>query len=487
MGGVVSSIFGSENEYHADAIAPNQLNYQYGGEYGFDRRQAQKYADMGAAAQGRQGVGVDYTQANIDRQRSLGARQGEVGIANAMRDRAMGRTGSIAGQQARRDMQQMQAQQMSAAASARGGAGLALAQQGAANNMANAASGISGQAQINAARERMAAEQAAMGAYGQIRGGDMASQQAAAQRSQYAAGLQDQQRARNDAFQMSMSQLENNVHGNQLAARGNYEAQFANNQNAAHQINSGVARQNADTNQQNASQLMSAAGNVAGLLMMSDGSSKNVGPRVDMSSANRSMAGAMYKYKDEYTPAEQAPGEANVGPMADAMAKDPIASTAVREGPDGKKYLDMTKSLKLVMSGVADLQRKYDALAGVEKRASGGPVDAGQPYIVGENGPELMVPQQPGIIVPNRGPAITNPMASAMSEPFASGQQDGQGWGQSLGSAIGGGINKARGLNPDGSEKPKKKPADEKTGGGGGSPMSSFAKPPMGLKLGLFR
>jgi phage-related minor tail protein len=34
-------------------------------------------------------------------------------------------------------------------------------------------------------------------------------------------------------------------------------------------------------------------------------------------------------------------------------------------------------------------------------RASGGPVDAGTPYLVGEQGPELFVPQSAGAIAPN--------------------------------------------------------------------------------------
>jgi len=42
-----------------------------------------------------------------------------------------------------------------------------------------------------------------------------------------------------------------------------------------------------------------------------------------------------------------------------------------------------------------------DFLLGTEKRASGGPVSAFQPYIVGERGPELFVPGASGQIVPN--------------------------------------------------------------------------------------
>jgi phage-related minor tail protein len=40
-------------------------------------------------------------------------------------------------------------------------------------------------------------------------------------------------------------------------------------------------------------------------------------------------------------------------------------------------------------------------------RASGGPVEAGSAYLVGENGPELFVPQTSGAIAPNARPSIT--------------------------------------------------------------------------------
>ena len=42
-------------------------------------------------------------------------------------------------------------------------------------------------------------------------------------------------------------------------------------------------------------------------------------------------------------------------------------------------------------------------------RASGGPVDAGLAYLVGEQGPELFVPQSAGAIVPNGTPAPQRP------------------------------------------------------------------------------
>lgn len=40
----------------------------------------------------------------------------------------------------------------------------------------------------------------------------------------------------------------------------------------------------------------------------------------------------------------------------------------------------------------------------IEGREYGGPVNASQPYVVGENGPELFVPEQQGTVVPNGNP-----------------------------------------------------------------------------------
>jgi phage-related minor tail protein len=39
--------------------------------------------------------------------------------------------------------------------------------------------------------------------------------------------------------------------------------------------------------------------------------------------------------------------------------------------------------------------------AGVTEKATGGPVSAGSPYIVGERGPELFMPSGSGTIIPN--------------------------------------------------------------------------------------
>jgi hypothetical protein len=57
------------------------------------------------------------------------------------------------------------------------------------------------------------------------------------------------------------------------------------------------------------------------------------------------------------------------------------------------------------------LQTRTSGAPQPQPRAAGGPVNPGQPYLVGEQGPEVMVPQQPGQIVPNPQTAGPNPMA----------------------------------------------------------------------------
>jgi hypothetical protein len=87
-----------------------------------------------------------------------------------------------------------------------------------------------------------------------------------------------------------------------------------------------------------------------------------------MRDANLSMAPSSYEYKPQYTPPDQRPGEKNVGPMANKMDADPIARTAIVRDPNtGLLAIDKTKGLKLVMGGLADLQRQVDQLEGARR------------------------------------------------------------------------------------------------------------------------
>jgi hypothetical protein len=82
-----------------------------------------------------------------------------------------------------------------------------------------------------------------------------------------------------------------------------------------------------------------------------------------MAAANRSQEGYAYAYKPEFAQAEgQKPGEANVGPIAQNMAANPVARTAVKQSDDGLLQLDLSKLSKLHSAGIASLQDQVDAL-----------------------------------------------------------------------------------------------------------------------------
>ncbi len=103
-------------------------------------------------------------------------------------------------------------------------------------------------------------------------------------------------------------------------------------------------------------------------LAMSDPRAKTDVHDNPMADANRSMAPSSYEYKPEFTPPEQQTGEVNVGPMADKMEANPVAKTAIVKDPQtGLLAIDKTKGLKLVMGGLADLQRQVDRMRGARQ------------------------------------------------------------------------------------------------------------------------
>ena len=94
-----------------------------------------------------------------------------------------------------------------------------------------------------------------------------------------------------------------------------------------------------------------------------------------------------------------------------------------------------------------------------EERAKGGPVNSGQPYIVGEKGPELFVPNNNGGIVPHyavgglvKGMAgILGPVAAQMILPSLGskiGSKVGGEQGAGIGSAVGSGLGMASWMIP---------------------------------------
>lgn len=249
--------FGDTSQYD-----PNQFNYG-GNRYGAADA-ANRYRGMAENAQGRAPVQADFSGAQPDYQYAAGHaamaggdRDAASNVANLMYQRATGAVPSIAQQQAAIGMRQNQAMQMAGAASARGPAGLALAQQNAANGIANGNAQISGQAQVNAAQERMQAEQAASGAYGNLYGMDANSRDAEIARQQYGAnlatqqqqfnsGLGMQQRGLNDAMTLGMTGYETGVQNAQLNANMQQQGLLANSFQSSQGQRLGLNQSNAD-------------------------------------------------------------------------------------------------------------------------------------------------------------------------------------------------------------------------------------------------
>lgn len=101
-------------------------------------------------------------------------------------------------------------------------------------------------------------------------------------------------------------------------------------------------------------------------MIPSDKLAKNVdGEENAMAGANRAMTPSVYEYKPGFAEESgQKRGEKNVGPMAQNMAADPVASVAIVKRPDGYLAIDKDKGLKLVMGGLSDLQRQVDSMKG---------------------------------------------------------------------------------------------------------------------------
>jgi hypothetical protein len=196
-------------------------HYEYGGWSGGAAEAAGRYARLGSDAQGRQGAQINTGNINADRGLNLGARSAGVSMADLLAARANGSMPSIAGMRANQDISRALADQSSVAASARGPAALALAQQNQANNSAAAMGNISNSAQINTAQEQLNNTVAAGQAYNSVRAGDQGLQGADAATAISQAQMDNAKADSNDRYQLGMTGYETGVQGAQLQAQGN--------------------------------------------------------------------------------------------------------------------------------------------------------------------------------------------------------------------------------------------------------------------------
>jgi hypothetical protein len=88
-------------------------------------------------------------------------------------------------------------------------------------------------------------------------------------------------------------------------------------------------------------------------------------PRNDMAEAARSMRAVPYAYKPGFAQREgQAPGEVNVGPVAQEMEKSKVGATLVKPDPrgSGMRVIDQPKMTKALGGIVANQQDQIDEL-----------------------------------------------------------------------------------------------------------------------------
>jgi phage-related minor tail protein len=83
---------------------------------------------------------------------------------------------------------------------------------------------------------------------------------------------------------------------------------------------------------------------------------------------------------------------------AATMFEDALADAVINGKAD---FDDLANHLKQVLAKAMIQKFITGPIMGLFGLAKGGPAKAGQPYIVGEEGPELFVPKNSGTVVPN--------------------------------------------------------------------------------------
>lgn len=316
-------------------------------------READRYLGMANAAQGRGAYQLDNSMANADRD----AFNAQMGVGNSDRmlqlqalaqqqksaDRydamARGEGPSLARALMDTGMNNVRAQQASAAASARGPAGLAMAQQNAAANAANAGQQLAGQMGAVRAQEQLGAMQgyaqsvqgiqnAAAGIRGQDYGaaGMYNQSRGLSQQGSIAQGqLEANQRAMNDAYQMGMENNRKAVYGAQLGA--NFEDRAA--IDRGHQVGAGIqSGQDARTDKY----LGAGASAVGSMMAMSD--VRNKEDIQDISAGQTVGRGLQYA-------GSSLSGQA-LPPMAPTRAHSSASGPSVPKSSDAPKVSDDT-------------------------------------------------------------------------------------------------------------------------------------------------
>lgn len=346
IGGAVSNVLGTKNKYQANPYQPNESNFQYGGRPGGADEAANRYQGQANSA------GVE---ANVHRRNAGAARNSQNDALGLMQQAANGNAPSRAEILGRAQADQAASAQQSLAASARGPAALALAQQNAAANTANAQTQIATQAMGQRADEMAQARNAYMQGATGIRGQDIGAQANARQ------------------FQLGMTTAEQNVRNAQLGAGQNLESLKSSGTSAANSVNAGVSGQNTQANYNSSMGIMQSAGSamssIAGMLssegtksplMASPGDSKDpfYMPKYDVFKTGGNMAGAINQ--NSGLNFAEAPNKGGDISRVVGVGLRPLSGGATPEGAPATDGL-ATGGARAAGSSVIDLTNANDA------------------------------------------------------------------------------------------------------------------------------
>lgn len=365
-------------------------------------------AQLGAAAQG---TAERAAQTTIDRGEDRQFRSGQAQLAAQLQEQAAGRGPSLAEGQLRQATDRGIRQQMAVAASGGAGANAALAQRNVAANVGQ----MQQQAAADAAQMRMQEQIAAR---------------------QQLAGVLESGRAQDIGVAQSQAQLlqqvnlANQAAGNQFGL-ANMEAlnQFAL-QRA--QLEQQSRMQNMDAGNQFAlqrAQLQQQAG-LASQAQFNEMLARNTQNEQQTRLANMEAELRQRGMNDEqvraFTQMQLAQEEAQRQAMMDKERLEVQQNAAMQglsvqahEGFAGRQQSIIGGMFGGIGAGAAGAVSDPRAKSGmksmlhskmkVEARADGGPVKAGAPYLVGERGPEVIVPKQNGVVFPNPMTGNANP------------------------------------------------------------------------------
>lgn len=325
-------------EYDITGYTPNDGASQAGGGRYADASYNYAQERAANADNERYGYNQDTNASRAEQGNSLGM----------LRDAAMGKAPSRAELLSRHQMDQAASAQNSLAASARGPAALAMAQQQAAGNTARSMSDISANTSAMRADEMARARDAYMSGASGMRGQDQARANDASNRQ---LGMMGEGRGWGALDQQ----------GRQADARLGLDAWNASNANRETIINRQDAYREKQAKEKAAvaGTIMQTAGSVAGAAMMSDVRAKeNIQPVPSqaMEQYLATLAPASYSYNGA---AAGAPSGQHIGPAsAQNIAATQVGQNVVEQRPDGMLAINAPAAIKAGMSADAHINDK---------------------------------------------------------------------------------------------------------------------------------